>query len=91
MNTSPFPEWQGRLNLMLYTLLFRPSLDDAEVKRMASWVRAREASDPQDGPFDVAIRQALASPERIDPQIKTPHADAALRDFFGRVLQDLIA
>jgi len=78
-------EWRGRINEILYTLQFRPQLDDAVADDLARLIVNRQVLTAGPDVYVAAIRQALADSGPLDEQIGTPHSEATLRAFFARL------
>lgn len=78
-------EWRGRLNEILYTLQFRPELDDAVADDLARLIENRQVLTSGADVYASAIASALADPGPLDEQIGTPHSEATLRAFLARL------
>jgi hypothetical protein len=82
---SPDP-WRGRVNELLYGLLFERQLDDAVVERVARLVLTGDVLPSGAAAYDLAIRQGLAQPDDLNGQTGTPHSEAEVRTFLGQLL-----
>ncbi len=78
-------EWRGRINEILYTLQFRPRLDDAVADDLTRLIANRQVLTAGADVYAASIRQALADPGPLDGQIGTPHSEATLRAFLARL------
>jgi hypothetical protein len=81
--------WKGRINAILYGLIFTRQLDDAAVATMADALV--EARTMPGGPavYLAAIEQALRFDGPLNEMISAPHSEEAVRDFLRRLAAEL--
>ncbi len=82
-------DWRGRINAILYGLIFTKELDDAAIRRMAdALIAGRTMPDGPDA-YYAAIEPALQSGEPLNDMIQAPHSEEAIRDFLARLAVEL--
>ena len=84
-------EWKGRINAILYGLIFTKELDDAAVHRMADALVAGRTMPMGAAVYYAAIEPALRSGEALNDVIEAPHSEEAIRDFLARLAAELDA
>lgn len=82
-------EWKGRINAILYGLIFTKELDDAAVRRMADALIAGRTMPGGPAVYLAAIEAALPTDEPLNDIIAAPHGEADIRDFLGRLAGEL--
>jgi hypothetical protein len=84
-------EWKGRINAILYGLIFTRELDDAEVHRLADAIIEGRTMPAGAAVYSAAIEPALRSGEPLSDIIEAPHSEEAIRDFLARLSAELDA
>jgi hypothetical protein len=84
-------EWRGRINAILYGLIFTRELDDAAVRRMADALIAGRTMPDGPAVYYAAIEPALRSGELLNDMIEAPHSEEAIREFLARLAAELDA
>ena len=84
-------EWKGRINAILYGLIFTRELDDASVRSTADAVLDGRTMPLGVTAYYGAIEPALRSGEPLNDMIQAPHSEEAIRDFLGRLAAELDA
>ena len=84
-------EWKGRINAILYGLIFTKELDDAAVRGMADALIAERTITGGPAVYLAAIEAALPSDEPLNDIIEAPHGEADIRDFLRRLAAELEA
>ena len=84
-------EWRGRINAVLYGLIFTKELDDAAVRTTADALVAGRTMADGPGAYYAAIGPALQSDEPLNDIIEAPHSEEAIRDFLARLAVELDA
>jgi hypothetical protein len=84
-------EWRGVSNAVLYGLIFKPTLDDSEVDRIANELITEPlwTLTPQQG-YDRLV-EALRSDVDLNSDLQTPHSDAEYREFLKRLVDRMDA
>lgn len=82
-------EWSGRINAILYGLIFTKELDDAAVRTMADALIAAHTMPGGPAGYYAAIEPALRSGEPLNDVIEAPHSEEAIREFLGRLAVEL--
>ena len=82
-------EWRGRINALLYGLIFTKALDDAAVRRLADAVIAERTIPGGPAVYLAAIEAALPTDEPLNDIIEAPHSEADIRDFLRRLAGEL--
>jgi hypothetical protein len=84
-------EWRGRINAVLYGLIFTRELDDAAVRTTADALVAGRTMPGGPAAYYAAIGPALQSGEPLNEIIEAPHSEEAIRDFLARLAVELDA
>jgi hypothetical protein len=84
-------EWRGRINAILYGLIFTKELDGSVVRRMADALIDGRAMPGGPDSYYTAIEPALRSGEPLNDMIQAPHSEEAIRDFLARLAVELDA
>lgn len=82
-------EWTGRINAILYGLIFTKELNDAAVHRMADMLIEGRTMPLGAPAYYAAIEPALRSGEPLNDMIQAPHSEEAIRDFLARLAAEL--
>lgn len=84
-------EWRGRINAILYGLIFTKALDDAAVRRTADAIIGGRTMPAGPAVYYAAIEPALRAGEPLNDIIEAPHGEEAIRDFLARLAAELDA
>jgi hypothetical protein len=82
-------DWRGRINQILYGLIFTQNLDDAAASQMAEAMQARRYFVDGAEEYRDAITEALGTDATLSNGIETPHSEEEFRAFLARVLEKL--
>ena len=83
--------WAGRINEILYGLLFKTHLDDAVVEQMTRSMIERRSFGDGPAVYAEAIPHALAYSGPLNDEIETPHSEGQIREFLARLADGLDA
>ena len=78
-------QWQGLTNHILYSVIFRQSLDEDAVESTARAILSRRVLGAGPEAYTAAMDSALTSTDPITQNIETPHSEREFRDFLGRL------
>jgi hypothetical protein len=82
-------EWRGRINQILYGLIYTPALDDQVATQMAEAMQSGRYFLDGAQTYREAITAALDSDATISDGIDTPHSEEQFRSFLGRLRDKL--
>jgi hypothetical protein len=84
-------DWRGRINQILYGLIYTPALDDQVSTQMAEAMRSGRYFLDGAEAYREAITAALESDATISDGIETPHSEEQFRSFLAQLRAKLTA